>query len=130
MLGSGKVFSWGRSDFGQLGRTSTAQKEADDWPQIGLVFDPTPHLVPIPNAPVQSISAGAEHSLVLTTDGHIWTWGWNEHGMCGVDSEAPPLNPLIEYYVRQPKPVRLPNFNGFASLLAAGHGHSLAFVNM
>jgi alpha-tubulin suppressor-like RCC1 family protein len=30
-----------------------------------------------------TIAAGSEHSVVVTPDGHVWTWGRNEHGQLG-----------------------------------------------
>src|SRR5437764_8271416 len=33
---------------------------------------------------VKTIKCGSEHSLVLSTDGQCVSWGWNEHGNCGI----------------------------------------------
>jgi alpha-tubulin suppressor-like RCC1 family protein len=45
--------------------------------QVDVVYEPggLPH--------VSSISAGMNHSLVVTTDGTVYCCGWNEHGRCG-----------------------------------------------
>jgi len=32
------------------------------------------------------IHMGAEHGLLRTTAGEVYTWGWNEHGNCGNNS--------------------------------------------
>jgi alpha-tubulin suppressor-like RCC1 family protein len=32
---------------------------------------------------VQLLSAGADHSCAVTTDGAIWCWGDNSHGQMG-----------------------------------------------
>nr|CDS25412.1 secretion regulating guanine nucleotide exchange [Hymenolepis microstoma] len=124
---SGKVYSWGRSDFGQLGRTilnPDTSSSSSLWPQKGLVFDPTPQLVQIgTSSSIRSISAGAEHSLALTEDGQLWTWGWNEHGNCGIDPEKMG-NVLI------PKRVVIEGENRFISLVAAGYGFSMSLVDV
>ncbi|VDN96919.1 unnamed protein product [Rodentolepis nana] len=124
---SGKVYSWGRSDFGQLGRTILSpgiSSSSSVWPQKGLVFDPTPHLVQIgTSSSIISISAGAEHSLALTEDGQLWTWGWNEHGNCGVDPEE-------MGNVLTPKRVVIEDESRPISLVAAGYGFSMSLVDV
>jgi alpha-tubulin suppressor-like RCC1 family protein len=35
------------------------------------------------DARAQTLGAGAEHSVVVTPDGHAWTWGRNETGQLG-----------------------------------------------
>jgi alpha-tubulin suppressor-like RCC1 family protein len=30
-----------------------------------------------------TVAAGAEHTVVVTPDGHVWTWGRNEYGQLG-----------------------------------------------
>jgi alpha-tubulin suppressor-like RCC1 family protein len=75
---SGNVYSWGRSDMGQLGVTikppltgSTGVFEVD-FPQ----FRP-------PDARVVKIACGSEHSMAVTSGGDLFTWGWGEHGNLG-----------------------------------------------
>lgn len=93
------------------------------WPQEGLVFDPTPQLVPIDtSSSIRSISAGAEHSLALTEDGQLWTWGWNEHGTCGI-------NPEEMENVLTPRRVVIGDESKFIRLVAAGYGFSMSLVD-
>ncbi|VDL39903.1 unnamed protein product [Hymenolepis diminuta] len=124
---SGKVYSWGRSDFGQLGRSilnSDPSSISSVWPQEGLIFDPTPQLVPIDtSSSIRSISAGAEHSLALTEDGQLWTWGWNEHGTCGIDPEE------MEN-VLTPRRVVIGDESKFIRLVAAGYGFSMSLIDV
>ncbi|VDM25607.1 unnamed protein product [Hydatigera taeniaeformis] len=87
---SGKVFSWGRCDFGQLGRTiGGAAMTSMAWPQSGSVFDATPDVVSLPASSVRLISAGAEHCLAVIGETEVWMWGWNEHGNCGAVETSP-----------------------------------------
>ncbi|KAM7542970.1 hypothetical protein Aperf_G00000002263 [Anoplocephala perfoliata] len=127
---SGKVFSWGRSDFGQLGRPITKPDlfpAPSAWPQKGLIFDPTPHLVSLSTAfPIRSISVGAEHCLALTEDGQLWTWGWNEHGSCGV---APDTSENSSWSVPIPRLVVVGGGDGVVRLAAAGYSHSMALLD-
>ncbi|KAJ8299033.1 hypothetical protein KUTeg_023093 [Tegillarca granosa] len=71
---SGNVYSWGRNDYGQLGRSCDGS------------YDHIPGLVTgLKN--VASLSCGSEHNLALTDDGTLFSWGWNEHGICGTGDE-------------------------------------------
>jgi hypothetical protein len=59
-------------------------------------------------------------SFLFFTDGVCYSWGWNEHGMCGDGTEA---------NVWVPKPVQvLQSASGL--LVGCGAGHSLALCQL
>jgi hypothetical protein len=67
VTGDGTVWAFGYNHVGQLGQT----------PSSGA--HPTPTAVPgISNA--VKVAAGAMHSLALTADGSVWSWGGNYNG--------------------------------------------------
>ncbi|KAM4779159.1 secretion-regulating guanine nucleotide exchange factor isoform 2-T2 [Cyanocitta cristata] len=113
---AGKVFTWGRADYRQLGRhagvpggqQSTASEHC-----LELLCN-IPVSVPCLNGASQ-IACGSEHNLAIV-GGQCFSWGWNEHGMCGDGTEA---------NVRVPKPVKA---LGCAKqiLIGCGAGHSMA----
>ncbi|XP_036115313.1 secretion-regulating guanine nucleotide exchange factor isoform X2 [Molossus molossus] len=120
---TGKVFTWGRADYGQLGRTLASQ---EDW-------KPEKQNSPLPCSRSQkstpsplhcltgatAVSCGSEHNLAVI-DGTCHSWGWNEHGMCGDGSGADAW---------APKPV--PALRSSAGLLVGcGAGHSLALCQL
>ncbi|CDS39406.2 secretion regulating guanine nucleotide exchange [Echinococcus multilocularis] len=136
---TGEVFSWGRCDFGQLGRTVNAVATASiAWPQSGRIFDPTPHPVALPTSSVRLISAGAEHCLAVVGANEVWVWGWNEHGNCGtaLTVEAAPVvvegdAPSSVFSEREDWCVALPRLVSFVGkgnvlLAAASYGYSMA----
>ncbi|CDS39400.1 secretion regulating guanine nucleotide exchange [Echinococcus multilocularis] len=136
---TGEVFSWGRCDFGQLGRTVNAVATASiAWPQSGRIFDPTPHPVALPTSSVRLISAGAEHCLAVVGANEVWVWGWNEHGNCGIalTVEAAPVvvegdAPSSVFSEREDWCVALPRLVSFVGkgnvlLAAASYGYSMA----
>lgn len=102
-LTSNGVYAWGSSQFGQLGIGSTGQSS-------------TPILVTgLASELITSISAGQYHSLALTADGRVYSWGWGVHGQLGIGSIEDALHP---------KPVT--HLNGkVVNQICGGHGHSL-----
>ncbi|CAH1786323.1 unnamed protein product, partial [Owenia fusiformis] len=72
---SGAVYSWGRGDYGQLGRPCNAK------------CDPRPQkIVGLQN--LVTLCCGSEHNMAITEDCRFLCWGWNEHGMCGTGDEV------------------------------------------
>lgn len=69
---SGRVFSWGTNDYGQLGNGNTTY-QVEPRPVHGME-----------NIKVADISAGGWHSLALSTEGEVYTWGRGEYGRLGL----------------------------------------------
>lgn len=66
------VINFGRNNYGQLGQVRNP--DLKDW---------EPHMLYNLNA----LSVGSEHALGLNKQGNLVSWGWNEHGSCGVGTE-------------------------------------------
>ena len=47
------------------------------------------------NAPIQKIYVGNCHSMVLNSEGKVFTWGWNNYGQCGTFSESTKQNYIL-----------------------------------
>ena len=63
----GRALAWGTDDFGTLGQGE------GNWQKIPVK---TPTEIPgLSN--VKSVSCGWKHSVAVTTDGRLFTWGWN-----------------------------------------------------
>ncbi|SEU37220.1 Alpha-tubulin suppressor [Myxococcus fulvus] len=98
----GRVWAWGKNDFGQLGLGATG----------GLVTVPT-RVSGLSS--IQAISANGNFSLALGQDGRVWAWGQNASGQVGAGAVS-----TAESTPRQVN--SLPTIRA----IAAGHNHALA----
>ena len=75
---SGGVYAWGSNKYGQLGLSMTGSKEAV------AKFEGLPRkLTEIKYVPIASAAAAAQHSILVQTDGCVWTFGSNKYGQLG-----------------------------------------------
>jgi RCC1 and BTB domain-containing protein len=78
----GHVYSWGHNGFGQLGIGNTTHQN-------------TPQKIVLNNNQIiKSICCGRDHSLLLTTDGDIYAFGWNSFGQIGNENNTNQSNPV------------------------------------
>lgn len=77
----GRLLSWGRNNYGQLGDGSTTSRGA-------------PGAVELPEEDtITQVAAGSSHSLAVTSDGRVLSWGRNHFGQLGdgtTDSRGTP----------------------------------------
>ena len=99
----GTVWGWGGNDTGQLG-DGTTQNRFRAIAVTGLSGSAT------------TIAAGTNHSMVLKTDGTVWTFGSGKSGQLGTGS-------IDDHLV----PIQITGLPG-ARALAAGDKHSLALA--
>ncbi len=97
----GVVYAWGDNTQHQLYGTTYASNS------------PTPMLVPSMSG-IQSVKAGVNHTVVLTADGRVVTWGSNANGVLGTG------NPNIAA-----GPAQVPSMSGIKAI-GAGDGHTEA----
>lgn len=65
------VFMWGRGEDGQLGLGDTSDQD-----------EPT-YVDALRGVGVRQIACGSGHTVVLTTDGEVYTWGRGDDGRLG-----------------------------------------------
>jgi alpha-tubulin suppressor-like RCC1 family protein len=67
------LYAWGDNQFGQIGIGNQKQ------------CIPTPvKLSSFPSKKIKAFSCGSMHSIVLTEDGEVYTWGSNKYGQLGI----------------------------------------------
>jgi alpha-tubulin suppressor-like RCC1 family protein len=107
---SGKMYGFGNNEKGQLGTVRS-----------GLPVKSNPNPTPVAsNLQWSSVSCGAEHTLAITRDGKVFSFGSNEHGQLGLGSS------MQSAYA----PVQIPFFAGMrATKVNCGYDHSLVWTN-
>lgn len=134
---AGVLYSWGRSEGGQLGLAE--QQVASHIEEFGLrdtcVCQPTP--VAFPDTPekgkarIEKVAGGDVHSLAVDSEGCIWSWGWGEFGQLGLgfSSSSYELGMGGASSRRPtPQPIAKESFGGRVLSIACGGAFSAALV--
>jgi len=93
----GQVFTWGEAHLGQLGHGSTEDREVHEWaydPRTGGTFayvtKPTVVTALFGRRILAKKAACCNFSTVVLTDqGHLYSWGNNTDGQCGQGQKCP-----------------------------------------
>ena len=109
-LPSDALYGWGSDDWGQLANGSSGQGTPTPVPTPGMVAAPG-------GSAFRSVAAGGAHSLGLTVDGQVYSWGANSSGQLGVGS-------VVD--ASTPQAVDIPG--GPVVAVAAGSAYSLALT--
>ncbi|KAF5843258.1 regulator of chromosome condensation 1/beta-lactamase-inhibitor protein II [Dunaliella salina] len=97
---SGDVYTWGANSWGQLGY-GTSDSSAN----------PNPRVVDaLKGKPMQAVAAAKRHTLLLSRDGEVWTFG---------HKRLPPLDATINFHKGHSEVMR-----PTAVSIAAGYAHS------
>jgi alpha-tubulin suppressor-like RCC1 family protein len=115
LTSTGQLFAFGDNQYGELGNTTNNKSEEPN---------PTPVQVALPGATgsITEIAAGGYHSLVLTSTGQLYAFGFNSWGQLGntTNENSQEPNPT-------PTQVTLPaSASGRVVQVAASVGSSLA----
>jgi alpha-tubulin suppressor-like RCC1 family protein len=116
LTSSGQLYAWGSNFFGQLGNET----------HVGTATpNPTPTPVTLPGAvgSVVQIAAGGDDTLVATSSGQLYTFGENEDGQLGVETNIGTPEPTPT-----PALVALPGASGPVVQVSAGISHSIVLT--
>ena len=104
LITNGEVMCWGYNQYGQLGDGTTTN---------GSI----PVAISVLNGEVTAISAGGDHTCVLTTSGGAKCWGANRYGQLGDGT-----------YTDRSTPVTVKGLGSGVVSLAAGEYHTCALT--
>ena len=95
LTSTGRIFSWGYNEFGQLGIGSSGTYSYRSTP-----VEITNRFSLLSEELVVDLSLGNSHSGVLTSLGNVYVWGYNYHGQLGDNSTASVVSPknINEYF--------------------------------
>ncbi|MDP2438630.1 MAG: hypothetical protein Q8P67_23045, partial [archaeon] len=92
-----RSFVWGQNDYGQLGLGDTTDHSTPQLnPVIGAIMKRVDSY-----ASIREIACGNSFSVMLSTSGHVFTWGRGEHGRLGL-GEDDNHNKAIPFLVQGP----------------------------
>lgn len=80
LASDGTLVAWGSNLFGQLGNGTTATAQLP----VAVLSDGA-----LAGKMVIAVAAGAGHTLALTADGRVFSWGSNQTGQLGMGSNSP-----------------------------------------
>jgi alpha-tubulin suppressor-like RCC1 family protein len=122
----GKVYSWGASAWGQLGLSSMKDLPTDI---EGYPYQPTPRVVELlSEAKIVQISCGDAHTVALSSDGKLYSWGGGGCGQLGhPDTQLMPKDEDGCPY--QPKPKLISALKNMqVKQIAWGKAHTVAVL--
>jgi YD repeat-containing protein len=106
----GRVYAWGWNFYGQLGDGTSNDRS-------------TPTLINVPSLQsgetIAQVTAGSSHSLAVTTQARVYSWGSNGSGQLGNGTTTSRNTPTL---------INVPNLQSGESIdhVSAGSSHSLA----
>jgi len=99
----GRVYTWGRSEFGQLGQGEVINSSI-----------PTLIALPLRNIRVNEVCWGWQHTIAVTENGFLFSWGLNINGQLGLGDYADRDKPTLVNSLINTRVIKI----------AAGHSHS------
>lgn len=88
---AGETYTWGSNSYNQLGLpTSIPLLDSD------LLTGAVPFLIPkLIGICITAVACGAGHSVVISSDGQVYTWGVGKQGQLGLGSHENVQEPVI-----------------------------------
>ncbi|MBQ2662980.1 MAG: hypothetical protein IJG16_02410, partial [Clostridia bacterium] len=114
LTNTGRVFTWGLNNRGQLGLGYEPNiRDYVTAPEQVTVKDSTGKFVPLKG--ISKLSLGSFHTVALTESGLVYAWGWNEYKQLGNESV------IAEYAV---SPVAVQNLNKVVDISRGSGGQT------
>ncbi|PPQ97999.1 hypothetical protein CVT26_003061 [Gymnopilus dilepis] len=120
---SGKVFSFGSAEKGQLGNGTTGERITTG-NKTTYDIETTPiYIKELDGKHIVKIVSGQQHSLALDSTGVVYVWGYNGYCRLGLGNQVDVLKPKVVPQFAGP------NENSMASDIVAGPSNSIVVDN-
>lgn len=122
----GRVYTWGYDSHGQIGTGSPSSPWIFRVPVRVTALDAL-----TASSPVVMVSAGGSHTVAVTADNKVYSWGMNSFGQLGTGStssaETAPVQ-AVQSYALTGQRITTVEATGFATFVVAG-GSAFAWGN-
>ena len=115
LASDGTVYTWGRNNFGQLGKNDATDAHI---PATVRTLG-----TPMAGKIIVQLAAGNSQSIALASDGTVYTWGWNQYGQLGNGTTMNSRIPVAVVTAGTPLAGKT------ISQIAAGNAHALAMTD-
>ncbi len=125
----GTVYSWGWNEYGRLGNNSTTDSHIPIKVLKGAYSEGTTYLGDNSSNKTTAVALGYSHSIALATDGTVYSWGNNDHGRLGDNTDTDRDTPVKVLKGAYSGTTYLGDDSGNKiTAVALGGGHSVALV--
>lgn len=117
MTGEGEVYMLGGNHLGVLSDLHNARSAKSLFDSSEANLEKAPGL---DGTKITDIATGAEHSVLVTENGEIKTWGWGEHGQLGLGNDGDRISPVtvnLGYDLNEAASIRVYCGSGFTFAL-------------
>mmetsp|Transcript_21239 Transcript_21239/g.27128 ORF Transcript_21239/g.27128 Transcript_21239/m.27128 type:complete len:558 (+) Transcript_21239:73-1746(+) len=108
----GKLYTWGGGEHGQLGH---GNKENCHRPTL---------VQSLLSQKLTQVTCGWSHTVALTNDGNVYTWGNGDHGKLGHNNKKKLTVPQLVEYLKNKSVCRVASYNEHTAALADPQGKS------
>ncbi|KAF9060521.1 RCC1/BLIP-II [Rhodocollybia butyracea] len=95
LVESGKVFSFGSGEKGQLGNGSTGERITTGNKVAFDIVDYPYYIKELDGKKIVEISSGHQHSAAVDDEGYVYVWGYNGYCRLGLGNQVDILKPKV-----------------------------------
>ncbi|KAF9256810.1 RCC1/BLIP-II [Marasmius fiardii PR-910] len=101
---SGKVYTFGSAEAGQLGHGATGERIMTGNKTVFDVEEQATLVRSLQSTNITSIACGNQHTIALSADGFVYVWGYNGYCRLGLGNQVDVLRPkLVEQFIKERK---------------------------
>ncbi|KAJ3767182.1 regulator of chromosome condensation 1/beta-lactamase-inhibitor protein II [Lentinula raphanica] len=92
---TGKVFSFGSGEKGQLGNGSTGERITTGNKVAFDIIDTPQYIKELDGKKIIQIASGQQHSAAVDDEGYVYVWGYNGYCRLGLGNQVDMLKPKV-----------------------------------